>query len=61
VAGTAWEALLNAVAGHRRDQVRALIQGGPTQVGLIIAGIIGLLGIRALDLRLVLVLGGLLA
>src|SRR5919198_997777 len=34
----AWEALVNVVPPSRRDQTRAFLNGGPTQVGTMLAG-----------------------
>lgn len=47
VANPAWEAIINIVPDSRRDQTRAFLNGGPTQFGTMIAGLIQLLGLRA--------------
>ena len=48
-ASSTTEAVINTVPPDRRDQTRAFIYGGPTQVGTILAGVIALVGERALD------------
>jgi hypothetical protein len=49
VANPAWEAVINIVPPARRDQTRAFLNGGPTQLGTIIAGLIQLIGLRRLS------------
>jgi HEAT repeat protein len=49
VAVSAWEATINVVPPQRRDQTRAFLYGGPTQVGTVMAGVIALGGDRALS------------
>ncbi len=44
VASPGWETLTNVVPEGRRDQVRAFLNGGPTQMGTIVAGLIALVG-----------------
>lgn len=51
VCSPAWETLTNIVPETRRDQVRAFLNGGPTQVGTVIAGVIALVGQQALTTR----------
>ena len=46
-ASTAWEAVLNTVPTDRRDQTRAFLYGGPTQVGTLLAGVVALVGAEA--------------
>ncbi len=48
-ATSAWEAVINTVPVGRRDQTRAFLYGGPTQIGTILAGLIALVGERALS------------
>ncbi|MGH2539318.1 MAG: Npt1/Npt2 family nucleotide transporter, partial [Actinomycetota bacterium] len=48
-ASSAWEAVINTVPADRRDQTRAFLYGGPTQVGTVLAGVVALLGERALS------------
>lgn len=50
VAQPGWEALTNVVPESRRDQTRAFLNGGPTQLGTMIAGVLALIG-QALTLR----------
>ncbi|HEY7400363.1 MAG TPA: cyclic nucleotide-binding domain-containing protein [Actinomycetota bacterium] len=44
VASPAWETLVNVVPEDRRDQTRAFMNGGPSQVGTAIAGLVALVG-----------------
>lgn len=44
----AWEALVNVVPPSRRDKTRAFLNGGPTQVGTMLAGVLQLAGEHAL-------------
>ncbi|HXJ65491.1 MAG TPA: Npt1/Npt2 family nucleotide transporter [Actinomycetota bacterium] len=44
VSGPGWEAMVNVVPEQRRDQTRAFLNGGPGQVGTMIAGVIALVG-----------------
>jgi Cyclic nucleotide-binding domain/HEAT repeats/TLC ATP/ADP transporter len=48
-ASSAWEAVINTVPADRRDQIRAFLYGGPTQVGTVLAGVVALVGERALS------------
>ncbi len=48
VAGPASESVVNVVPPTRRDQTRAFLNGGPAQIGTILAGLILLVGDRAL-------------
>jgi HEAT repeat protein len=48
VASPGWETLTNVVPESRRDQTRAFLNGGPTQVGTIIAGLVAIIGQNAL-------------
>jgi HEAT repeat protein len=48
VASPGWETLVNVVPEGQRDQIRAFLNGGPTQVGLVIAGILAIVGQNAL-------------
>ncbi|MGZ8632157.1 MAG: Npt1/Npt2 family nucleotide transporter [Actinomycetota bacterium] len=48
-ATSSWEAVINTVPPDRRDQTRAFLYGGPTQVGTVLAGVIALIGERALS------------
>ena len=41
---SSWEAVINTVPPDRRDQTRAFLYGGPTQVGTVLAGVIALVG-----------------
>lgn len=44
VAQPGWEALTNVVPDSRRDQTRAFLNGGPAQIGTMIAGVLALVG-----------------
>lgn len=48
VSSPGWETLVNVVPEGRRDQIRAFLNGGPTQIGTVIAGILALIGQNAL-------------
>ena len=50
VAQPGWEALNNVVPESRRDQTRAFLNGGPTQIGTVIAGALALIGQDVLTL-----------
>ena len=56
-ASTSWEAVINTVPGERRDRVRAFLYGGPTQVGTVLAGVVTLIGERAVSPRVLFALG----
>ena len=51
VASPGWETLTNVVPESRRDQTRAFLNGGPTQIGTIIAGLVAIIGQNALTVR----------
>jgi hypothetical protein len=51
VASPAWETLINVVPDTRRDQTRAFLNGGPSQAGTAIAGIVALVGQDVLSSR----------
>jgi HEAT repeat protein len=51
-ASSAWEAVINTVPGDRRDRMRAFLYGGPTQVGTVLAGVVAMIGERALSPRI---------
>ncbi len=50
-ASSAWEAVINTVPAERRDRMRAFLYGGPTQVGTVLAGVVAVIGERALSPR----------
>lgn len=50
VAQPGWEALTNVVQERRRDQTRAFLNGGPMQIGTVLAGVLALIG-QGLTLR----------
>jgi len=51
VASPAWETLTNVVPSDRRDQVRTFLNGGPSEAGVAIAGVIALVGADVLTPR----------
>jgi hypothetical protein len=51
IASPGWETLVNVVPEARRDQARAFINGGPTQAGTAIAGLVALAGQNVLTPR----------
>jgi TLC ATP/ADP transporter len=48
VSGPGWEAMVNVVPEGQRDQTRAFLNGGPGQIGTMIAGVLALVGQNAL-------------
>ncbi len=48
VSGPGWEAMVNVVPEGQRDQTRAFLNGGPGQIGTMIAGVVALVGQNAL-------------
>ena len=56
-ASASTEAVINTVPADRRDQTRAFIYGGPTQVGTVLAGVVALVGERALSPAMLYVVG----
>jgi HEAT repeat protein len=48
VSGPGWETMVNVVPEGHRDQTRAFLNGGPGQVGTMIAGVLALVGQNAL-------------
>jgi AAA family ATP:ADP antiporter len=57
VASPGWETLTNVVPETRRDQVRAFLNGGPSQAGTAIAGLIALVGTDVLSPRQLTIVG----
>ena len=51
-ASSTWEAVINTVPDERRDRMRAFLYGGPTQVGTVLAGVVAMIGERALSPRI---------
>jgi AAA family ATP:ADP antiporter len=51
VSHPAWETLVNVTPEHRRDQTRAFLNGGPTQLGTVIAGVVQRIGRGVLVLQ----------
>ena len=61
VAGTAWNALFNVVPRERRGQVLAFNDGVPSQIGVILSGLLIILSKQVLSTQNILLLGALLA
>lgn len=57
VSAPAWETLNNVIPETRRDQVRAFLNGGPSQAGTAIAGVVTLIGQQALTAKQLSVIG----
>jgi hypothetical protein len=57
VASPGWETVTNVVPESRRDLARAFLNGGPTQAGTVIAGVLALIGQNALTSREFAVIG----
>jgi hypothetical protein len=57
VASPGWEALTNVVPDARRDQVRAFLNGGPSQAGTAIAGLVALVGANVVSARMLTAIG----
>ena len=51
VASPGWETLTNVVPERRRDQIRAFLNGGPTQIGTMIAGGLAIVGQETVSAR----------
>jgi HEAT repeat protein len=54
---TGWQALFNVVPAERRAQTRLLMDGGPLQVGIVLAGVVLILADRVLDRRQLYIVG----
>jgi HEAT repeat protein len=57
VSSPAWETLVNVVPEGRRDQTRAFLNGGPSQAGTALAGLVALVGQQALSPRALSLIG----
>jgi HEAT repeat protein len=57
IASTAWSALFNVVPSQRRGQVLAFENGVPSQIGVVLSGVLLILGDRILAPRQVLLMG----
>ncbi len=51
IASPGWETLVNVVPDDHRDETRAFLNGGPSQVGTAIAGLVALVGQDVLSAR----------
>jgi len=61
VAGTAWSALFNVVPSQKRAQVLAFQNGVPSQIGVMLSGVLLIIGEKALNPQQVLLTGTILA
>ncbi len=57
LSGTAWNALFNVIPSERRGQVIAFTNGVPSQIGVIVSGVLIILSKQILDTKIVLLLG----
>jgi HEAT repeat protein len=57
IAGTAWNALFNVVPSDRRGQVLAFNNGVPSQIGVVLSGVLIILSKRVLETQDILLLG----
>ena len=61
IAGTAWNALFNVVPSQKRGQVLAFNNGVPSQVGVVLSGILLIVAERALTVQQIFLMGTFLA
>ena len=61
LASTAWNAMFNVVPADRRGQVMAFNNGVPSQIGVVLSGILIILSNRALQVQHVLLFGAVVA
>ena len=61
VAGTAWNALFNVVPPERRGQVLSFNNGVPSQIGVVLSGLLIILSKQVLSTQSILLLGALVA
>jgi HEAT repeat protein len=61
IAGTAWNALFNVVPSQKRGQVLAFNNGVPSQVGVVLSGILLIVAERALTVQQIFLMGTMLA
>ncbi|MGE5378564.1 MAG: Npt1/Npt2 family nucleotide transporter, partial [Bacteroidota bacterium] len=61
IVGTAWNALFNVVPSQKRGQVLAFNNGVPSQVGVVLSGVLLIFAEKALSVQQIFVTGGLLA
>lgn len=57
MADSAYQAMFNSVPGERRDQVRAFVDGVPSQAGTFIAGFILIVGEQRMDSQQLYIIG----
>ena len=61
IAGTAWNALFNVVPAQKRGQVLAFNNGVPSQIGVVLSGILLLIAKQALTIQQIFLMGAVLA
>src|SRR5258706_1748155 len=61
VAGTAWNALFNVVPSQKRGQVLAFNNGVPSQIGVILSGVLLIVAERAFTIQQIFLMGALIA
>jgi HEAT repeat protein len=61
IAGTAWNALFNVVPSQKRGQVLAFNNGVPSQIGVVLSGVLLIVVARALTVQQILLMGAMLA
>lgn len=61
VAGTAWNALFNIVPSQKRGQVLAFNNGVPSQIGVILSGVLLIVADKALTVQQIFLMGTLIA
>ena len=61
IAGTAWNALFNVVPSQKRGQVLAFNNGVPSQVGVILSGVLLIVAEKALTIQQIFLMGSLVA
>jgi len=61
IVGTAWNALFNVVPSQKRGQVLAFNNGVPSQIGVVLSGVLLIVAEKALSVQQIFITGGLLA
>jgi HEAT repeat protein len=61
IVGTAWNALFNVVPSQKRGQVLAFNNGVPSQIGVVLSGVLLIVAEKALSVQQIFITGGLVA
>jgi len=61
IAGTAWNALFNVVPSQKRGQVLAFNNGVPSQIGVVLSGVLLIVADRAFTVQQIFLIGALIA